>query len=121
MYPGDMIYCNKYVIGFYRTFRSIIILNRCDNEKWPYMEKQWRPPGKKRKGGKKPKPEEQGGMPQHQHCPPAKRREDRNPKCHEKLQQDVARILAAHPYPPKNVEKEQMLLIRDNPPLCVFA
>jgi hypothetical protein len=28
-----------------------------------------------------PKPEEQEGMPQH--CPPAKRREDRNPKYHE--------------------------------------
>jgi hypothetical protein len=25
------------------------------------------------------KPEEQEGMPQHQHCPPAKRRGDRNP------------------------------------------
>jgi hypothetical protein len=31
----------------------------------------------------KPKPEEQEGMQQHQHCPPAKRREDRNPKYHE--------------------------------------
>jgi hypothetical protein len=28
---------------------------------------------------KKPKPEEQEGMPQHRHCPPAKRRGDRNP------------------------------------------
>jgi hypothetical protein len=28
---------------------------------------------------KKPKPEEQEGMPQRQHCPHAKRREDRNP------------------------------------------
>jgi hypothetical protein len=26
---------------------------------------------------KKPKPEEREGMPQHQHCPPAKRREDK--------------------------------------------
>jgi hypothetical protein len=31
----------------------------------------------------KPKPEEQEGMPQHQHCPLAKRREDRNSKHHE--------------------------------------
>jgi hypothetical protein len=28
---------------------------------------------------KKPKPGEQEGMPQHQHCPPEKRRRDRNP------------------------------------------
>jgi hypothetical protein len=39
---------------------------------------------------KKPKPEEQEGMPQHQHCPPEKRRGDRNPKCHEEQQKDVA-------------------------------
>jgi hypothetical protein len=32
---------------------------------------------------KKPKPEKQEGMPQHQHCPPEKRRGDRNPECHE--------------------------------------
>jgi hypothetical protein len=38
----------------------------------------------------KPKPEEQEGMPQHKHCPPAKRREDRNPKYHEEQQKDVA-------------------------------
>jgi hypothetical protein len=31
---------------------------------------------------KKPKPEEHEGMPQHQHCPPEKRRGDRNPECH---------------------------------------
>jgi hypothetical protein len=30
---------------------------------------------------KKPKPEEQKGMPQRQHCPPAKRRGERNPEC----------------------------------------
>jgi hypothetical protein len=41
------------------------------------MKKQWRPPSKKRN---KPKPEEYEGMPQHQHCPPAKRHGDRNPK-----------------------------------------
>jgi hypothetical protein len=39
---------------------------------------------------KKPKPEEQEGMPQRQHCPPEKRCGDRNPECHEKLQKDVA-------------------------------
>jgi hypothetical protein len=39
---------------------------------------------------KKPKPEEQEGMPQRQHCPPEKCRGDRNPECHEELQDDVA-------------------------------
>jgi hypothetical protein len=39
---------------------------------------------------KKPKSEEQEGMPQHQHCPLAKRRGDRNPKYHEEQQKDVA-------------------------------
>jgi hypothetical protein len=38
---------------------------------------------------KKPKPEEQEGMPQCHHCPPAKRRGDRNPKFHEAQQKDV--------------------------------
>jgi hypothetical protein len=32
---------------------------------------------------KKHKPEEREGMPQHQHCPDAKRRGDRSPKYHE--------------------------------------
>jgi hypothetical protein len=32
----------------------------------------------KRKKRKKPKPEEQEGIPQRQHCPPEKRRGDRN-------------------------------------------
>jgi hypothetical protein len=31
------------------------------------------------------KPEEQEGMPQRRHCPPAKRRGDGNPECHEEL------------------------------------
>jgi hypothetical protein len=32
----------------------------------------------------KPEPEEhEEGMPQHEHCPPAKRREDRSPKYYE--------------------------------------
>jgi Cu/Zn superoxide dismutase len=30
------------------------------------------------------------GMPEHQHCPPAKRRGYRNPKYHEEQQEDVA-------------------------------
>ena len=45
---------------------------------------------KRRKEEKKSKPEEQEGMPQHQHCPPEKRRRDRNPECHEEQQKDVA-------------------------------
>jgi hypothetical protein len=44
----------------------------------------------KRPPGKKPKHEEQDGMAQHQHCPLAKRRENRNPKYHEEQQKDVA-------------------------------
>jgi hypothetical protein len=32
---------------------------------------------------KKPKPEEQEGMPQGKHCPPEKRRGDRSPTCRE--------------------------------------
>jgi hypothetical protein len=39
---------------------------------------------------KKPNPEEQEGMPQHRHCPPAKHRGDRNPQYHEEQQKDVA-------------------------------
>jgi hypothetical protein len=38
---------------------------------------------KRRKEGKKPKPEEQEGMLQRRHCPPEKRRGDKNPECHE--------------------------------------
>jgi hypothetical protein len=34
---------------------------------------------KQKKEKKKPKPEEKEGMPQHQHCPPEKRRGHRNP------------------------------------------
>jgi hypothetical protein len=44
-----------------------------------------------------PKPEEEEGTPQHQHCPPAKRREDRSPKYQEEQHKGVACILAAHP------------------------
>jgi hypothetical protein len=55
-----------------------------------YKKKQWRPPTKKKKRGKKPKPEEQEGMPQRQHCPPEKRRGDRSPQDHEDQQKDVA-------------------------------
>jgi hypothetical protein len=35
---------------------------------------------KQKERGKKPKPEEHEGMPQHQHFSPANRREDRKPK-----------------------------------------
>jgi hypothetical protein len=54
--------------------------------------KQWRPPSKKEERRKKKiiKPEEQEDMPQHQHCPPEKRRGDKNPECHEEQQKDVA-------------------------------
>jgi hypothetical protein len=45
---------------------------------------------KKKERRKKPKPEGQEGMPQHQHCPPEKCRGDKNPECHEKQQRDVA-------------------------------
>jgi hypothetical protein len=37
---------------------------------------------------KKPKSEEQEGMPQHQHCPPAKHHGDRKPKYHEEEHKD---------------------------------
>jgi hypothetical protein len=37
-----------------------------------------------------PKPEEQEGIPQHQHCPLAKHHEDKSPKYHEEQQKDVA-------------------------------
>jgi hypothetical protein len=53
---------------------------------------------------RKPKPEEQEGMPQRQHCRPEKRRGDRNPECHEEHQKDVAKVHVAHP--PKNAEKD---------------
>jgi hypothetical protein len=36
--------------------------------------------GARREKPHRPEPEEQEGMPQHWHCPHAKRREDRNPK-----------------------------------------
>jgi hypothetical protein len=39
---------------------------------------------------KKPKPEEQEGMPQRQDFPPEKRRGDKNSECHEEQQNDVA-------------------------------
>jgi hypothetical protein len=57
-----------------------------------YKKKQWRPPSKKKKRGKNPEPEEQEGMPQHQHCLPEKRRGDRNPECHEEQQKDASSI-----------------------------
>jgi hypothetical protein len=42
---------------------------------------------------RKPKPnnkEQEGMPPERQHCPPEKRRGDRNPECHEEHQKDVA-------------------------------
>jgi hypothetical protein len=39
---------------------------------------------------KKPKPEEHDGMPPRLHCPPAKRRGERNSEYHEEQQKDVA-------------------------------
>jgi hypothetical protein len=39
---------------------------------------------------KKPKPEEQEGMPQSQHCLAEKRRGDRSLECHEEQQKEVA-------------------------------
>jgi hypothetical protein len=42
-----------------------------------YKKKQWRPPSKKEERRKKSKPEEQEGMPQHQHCPPKRNAEIR--------------------------------------------
>jgi hypothetical protein len=46
----------------------------------------------KQKGEKrgKTKPEEREGMPPRQHCPPEKRRGDRNQECHAERQEDVA-------------------------------
>jgi hypothetical protein len=55
-----------------------------------YKKKQWRPPSKRNKRGRKPKPEEEEGMPQRQQCPHAKRRGDRNPEYHEEQEKDVA-------------------------------
>jgi hypothetical protein len=47
--------------------------------------------GAKRGKPHRPKAEKQEGMPpRQQHCPPAKRRGDRNPKYHEERQKDVA-------------------------------
>jgi hypothetical protein len=58
-----------------------------------FKKRQWKPPIKKEKGWEnphKPKPEEQEGMLQHQHCPPGKRPKERTPKYHEEQQKDVA-------------------------------
>jgi hypothetical protein len=38
----------------------------------------------------RPKPKEQEGMPQHQHYPLAKYREDENPKCNEDQLKNIA-------------------------------
>jgi hypothetical protein len=61
-----------------------------NNKKNPYnKEKQWRRT-KQKEEEEKPKPEEHKGMPQRQHCPPAKHRGDRNLEYHEEQQKDVA-------------------------------
>jgi hypothetical protein len=52
---------------------------------------------KRRKNPQRLEPEEDEGMPQHEHCPPAKNHEDKTPKYLEERQKDVARVLAAHP------------------------
>jgi hypothetical protein len=44
----------------------------------------------KRRNAEKRKPEEHEGMPQRQHCPHAKRREDWKSEYHEEQQKDVA-------------------------------
>jgi hypothetical protein len=62
----------------------------CKDKMYSYKKKQWRPRSKKKKKREKPKPEEHEGMPQRQHCPPAKRRGDRNPEYHEEHEKDVA-------------------------------
>jgi hypothetical protein len=77
----------------------MMILNNFLQEKALEATKQ------KEEKREKPEPEEQEGMPQHQYCPPEKRRGDRNPECHEEQQKDVAGIHVAHP--PKNAETEQ--------------
>jgi hypothetical protein len=59
--------------------------------------------GERRENLQRPEPEEQKGYLQHQHCPPAKHREDRNTKYHEEQHKDVAGILAAPP--PKKTSK----------------
>jgi hypothetical protein len=46
--------------------------------------------GKRRIKPHRPQPEEKEGMPQHRYCPPAKHREDRNPKYHEEQLKVVA-------------------------------
>jgi hypothetical protein len=55
-----------------------------------YKQKQWRPPSKKKKRGKHQSPRNKKACHKHRHCPPEKRRGDRNPKCHEEQQKDVA-------------------------------
>jgi hypothetical protein len=38
-------------------------------------------------------------MPQRRHCPPEKRRGDRNPECHEEQQKDYSLEIAVSQYP----------------------
>jgi hypothetical protein len=62
-----------------------------------------KPKGKRGKNPNIPKPEEHEGMPHHQHCPLATHREYKNQKYHEEHQNDIARIIVAHP--PKTAER----------------
>jgi hypothetical protein len=62
--------------------KFVSCLNGNQKEK-SFQEKKLNHKGKRKKNPHRPKPEEQEGMPQHEHCPLAKRREDRDPKCHE--------------------------------------
>jgi hypothetical protein len=54
---------------------------------------------RRKKNPQRPKPEEKDGMPQHQHCPLAKHRGDKNPKYH--------RCKTSRRTCPSNVEREK--------------
>jgi hypothetical protein len=76
-----------------------------------YKEKAAEATKPKEEKRENPKPEEHEGMPQHQHCPLAKRRGDRNPKYHEEQQKDVTlHIIHTYPYilpktPKRNISR----------------
>jgi hypothetical protein len=68
----------------YKVLKRLLISYNFLQEKAAETTKQ---KGERRK---RPEPEEQEGMPEHQHCLPAKHREDRNPESHEEQPKDVA-------------------------------
>jgi hypothetical protein len=77
-------------VCFYEPKTSRKYGERGEGVKNSYKEKQRRPPSKKKKRGKNLSPRNRKAcMPHHEHCPPAKRRGDRNPKYHEEQQKDV--------------------------------